>query len=102
MGKVVSGPRRIRKGEAGYGKKKFVVVVKNPKTGNNKTVKFGDPNLKIKRNIDSRRKSFRARHGCDNPGPNTSAKYWSCKTWEKGKTVGQVMGQKKNKKTRRK
>ena len=98
MARVVKKPRRIRKGEPGYGKKKFVVVVKNPKTGNDKTIRFGDANLEIKRDSAKRRKNFRARHNCKDPGPNTSARYWSCKTWQKGKTVGQVMGRKKKKK----
>tara|TARA_R100001163_G_C4988282_1_gene141839 strand:- start:455 stop:751 length:297 start_codon:yes stop_codon:yes gene_type:complete len=98
MARVVKQPRRIRKGEPGHGKKKFVVVVRNPKTGNDKTIRFGDANLEIKRDSAKRRKSFRARHNCKNPGPNTSARYWSCKTWQKGKTVGQVMGKKKKKK----
>lgn len=62
------------------GPKKRSVYVKNAK-GNVVKVNFGDPNMKIKKNIPARRKSFRARHGCDNPGPKTSAKYWSCKAW---------------------
>ncbi|MFM7795478.1 MAG: hypothetical protein ACKO7N_01805, partial [Candidatus Nitrosotenuis sp.] len=50
------------------GPKKFSVYVKNDK-GNVVKVNFGDPNMKIKKNIPSRRKSFRARMNCDNPGP---------------------------------
>ncbi len=46
-----------------------------------KKVNFGDKNMKIKKNIPARRKSFRARHNCDNPGPKTKARYWSCKAW---------------------
>jgi len=46
-------------------KKKFKVYVKDPKSGNVKVVRFGDPNLSIKRDDPKRRKSFRARHGCD-------------------------------------
>ena len=46
-----------------------------------KKVNFGDKNMKIKKNIPSRRKSFRARHNCDNPGPKDKARYWSCKSW---------------------
>lgn len=61
--------------------KKFKVYVKDPSTGNVKKVNFGDPNMKIKKNIPARRKSFRARHNCDNPGPKTKARYWSCKKW---------------------
>lgn len=62
------------------GPKKFSVYVKNEK-GNVVKVNFGDPNMKIKKNIPSRRKSFRARHNCDNPGPKWKARYWSCKAW---------------------
>ena len=46
-----------------------------------KKVEFGDPNMKIKKSNPKRRKSFRARHNCDNPGPKTKARYWSCKAW---------------------
>lgn len=61
--------------------KKFKVYVKDPSTGNVKKVNFGDPNMKIKKYIPARRKSFRARHNCDNPGPKTKARYWSCRKW---------------------
>jgi len=60
--------------------KKSKVYVKNAK-GNVVKVNFGDPNMKIKKNIPGRRKSFRARHNCDNPGPKWKARYWSCKAW---------------------
>jgi hypothetical protein len=60
--------------------KKSKVYVKNPK-GNVVKVNFGDPNMRIKKSNPNRRKSFRARHNCDNPGPKTSARYWSCKAW---------------------
>jgi len=61
--------------------KKFKVYVRNPKTGNIKKVNFGDPNMRIKKSNPKRRKSFRARHHCENPGPRTSARYWSCRKW---------------------
>ena len=61
--------------------KKFKVYVKDPKTGNTKKVNFGDPNMRIKKSNPKRRKSFRARHNCDNPGPKTKARYWSCRKW---------------------
>ena len=61
--------------------KKFKVYVKDPKTGNVKKVNFGDPNMRIKKSNPARRKSFRARHNCANPGPKTKARYWSCKAW---------------------
>jgi hypothetical protein len=60
--------------------KKFKVYVKNPK-GNVVKVNFGDPNMRIKKSNPARRKSFRARHNCDNPGPRTKARYWSCRKW---------------------
>lgn len=62
------------------GPKKFAVYVKN-QSGNVVIVRFGDPNMKIKKNIPARRKSFRARHNCDNPGPKWKARYWACKSW---------------------
>ena len=61
--------------------KKFKVYVRDPKTGNVKRVNFGDPNMRIKKSNPKRRKSFRARHHCENPGPRTKARYWSCKKW---------------------
>ena len=63
------------------GPKKRSVYVKNEK-GNVVKVNFGDPNMTIKKNIPARRKSFRARHKCDQKKDKTSAGYWSCKFWE--------------------
>lgn len=62
------------------GPKKRSVYVKNEK-GNVVKVNFGDPNMKIKKSSPSHRKSFRARHNCENPGPKTKARYWSCRAW---------------------
>ena len=59
----LNNPRRISKGETSYG------------------VTFGDPEMTIKKTQKGRRKNFRARHNCDNPGPKTKARYWSCKAW---------------------
>ena len=61
--------------------KKFKVYVKDPKTGNIKKVNFGDKTMRIKKSNPARRKSFRARHNCANPGPRTKARYWSCRKW---------------------
>jgi hypothetical protein len=61
--------------------KKFKVYVRNPKTGKTVKVNFGDPNMRIKKSNPARRKSFRARHNCANPGPRTKARYWSCRKW---------------------
>ena len=62
------------------GSKKFYVYVKDGDKV--KKVSFGDTTgLSIKRDDPARRKSFRARHNCDNPGPKTKARYWSCYQW---------------------
>ena len=71
--------------------KKFKVYVRDPKTGNVKKVNFGhggktakrlgQKTMKIKKSNPARRKSFRARHNCANPGPRTGARYWSCRAW---------------------
>ena len=53
--------------------KKFKVYVKNDK-GNVVKVEYGDPNMEIKRDDPARKKSFRARHNCDNPGPKVQSK----------------------------
>jgi hypothetical protein len=62
------------------GPKKRSVYVKNDKD-NVVKVNFGDPNMRIKKSNPTKRKSFRARHKCDNPGPKWKPKYWSCKEW---------------------
>ncbi len=62
------------------GPKKFSVYTKNEK-GNVVKVNFGDPDMKIKKSIPARRKSFRARHKCESPGPKWKARYWSCRMW---------------------
>ena len=60
--------------------KKSKVYVKGPK-GNVVKVNFGDKKMKIKKSNPKRRKSFRARHNCDNPGPRWKARYWACRAW---------------------
>lgn len=61
--------------------KKSKVYVRKP---NGKVVKvnFGDKKMTIKKSNPKRRKSFRARHNCANPGPRWKARYWSCRAWE--------------------
>lgn len=68
------------------GPKKFGVYTKNEK-GNVVLVRFGDPNMEIKRDDPQRRKNFRSRHNCDSPGPKWKARYWSCRQWRGGKKV---------------
>ena len=46
-----------------------------------KVIRFGAPNMTIKKNIPGRRKSFRARHNCDTAKDKFTARYWSCKAW---------------------
>ena len=74
-----NSPRRIRKGEAGHGKKKF--VVKACKDGKEKIIRYGDANMEIKRDSPGRRKNFRARHNSKTAKDKFSARYWSCKKW---------------------
>jgi hypothetical protein len=79
-------PRRIKQGEAGYGKKKFVVLARNAQ-GKTRLIRFGDANMEIKRDDPARRKSFRARHKCSEAKDILSARYWSCKQWRAGSNV---------------
>ena len=68
-----------------------MVYVKNDK-GNVVKVYFGDPNMSIKRDDPERRKNFRARHNCDNPGPKWKPRYWSCKFWSSKKVSDLMKG----------
>ena len=78
--KKANSPRRIKKGEPAYGKKKFVVLAKEG--GKTKTLRFGDANMTIKKSEPKRRSNFRSRHKCDSSPPSKlSARYWSCKNW---------------------
>jgi hypothetical protein len=80
--------RKVKLGKPMQGDvKKFKVYVKNPK-GNVVKVNFGHGGssvkgkaMKIKKNNAAARRSFRARHNCDNPGPRHKARYWSCRKW---------------------
>lgn len=77
--KTLNKPFRLPSGSS----KKFAVYVKNPKTGNVIMVKFGDPNMEIKRDDPDRRRNFRARHNCDTAKDKTTPRYWSCRFWSK-------------------
>ena len=80
--------RKVKLGKIMQGDvKKFKVYVKNDK-GKVVKVNFGfggksakGKRMSIKKNNPKRRKSFRARHNCDNPGPRWKPRYWACKTW---------------------
>ncbi len=83
LGEAVYQGRTVQLGKpfrTPSGPKKSSVYVKNNK-GNVVKVNFGDPNMKIKKNIPGRRKNFRARHRCDTAKDRTSARYWSCRAW---------------------
>jgi len=77
---TLNKPSYIKKGQPSYGRKKSQVYVKN-ENGRVVRVTFGDPNMEIKKDNPERRKNFRARHNCSNPGPKTKPRYWACKTW---------------------
>jgi hypothetical protein len=77
-----NAPRRLRRGEKGYGKKKF--VVKACQNGKEKLIKYGSADMKIRKSNPKARKSFRARHKCDKPATRANkltARYWSCRKW---------------------
>lgn len=76
-GEVFSGYNKPRSDSDGG--KKSAVAAKEGDTV--RLVRFGDPNMTIKKHIPERRASFRARHNCDNPGSKLKARYWSCKAW---------------------
>ena len=71
-------------------KKKFGVYVEN-NNGSIVLVRFGDPNMEIKRDNPKNLKNFRSRHDCKNKTDKTKAGYWSCKMWEKNRSVSQVL-----------
>lgn len=76
-------PRRLS-GES----KKFEVFVRDGDKV--KRVTFGDPNMEIRRDDPDARAAFRSRHSCDTAKDKTSARYWSCRMWEKGSTVSDI------------
>tara|TARA_B100001996_G_scaffold258080_1_gene200701 strand:- start:3675 stop:4091 length:417 start_codon:yes stop_codon:yes gene_type:complete len=83
--------RKVKLGKPTRGDvKKFKVYVKNPKGnvvkvnfghGGSSAKKAGQKTMQIQKDIPSRKKAFRARHNCDNPGPRDKARYWSCRAW---------------------
>ena len=73
--------REVKLGKPSPGDvKKSKVYVRGP-TGKVVKVNFGDKTMRIKKSNPARRKSFRARHHCENPGPRWKARYWSCRAW---------------------
>ena len=83
----LNSPSPIRKGEPGYGRKKSkVFVMKNGKVNK---IMFGDPNMKIRKNNPKARASFRARHKCSTAKDKTTARYWSCRAWQRKETMAE-------------
>ena len=80
--------RRIRKGEPGYGRKKFVAT--GTYNGKPYTVRFGSASMEIRRDNPAARRNFRSRMRCDDPGPPNKARYWSCKMWSE-KSVSDIL-----------
>ena len=77
--------------------KKFAVYTTHPVSGNVIKVRFGDSNMEIRRDDPEARKSFRARHKCDTKSfasDRHTAGYWSCRMWQKGKSVSQITKEK--------
>ena len=70
------------------GKKKFYVYVKNPKTGNIKKISFGAKGMTTGLRDPARRKSFKARHNCEDKNDKTKAGYWSCRIGRHPKVTG--------------
>jgi hypothetical protein len=80
---VLNSPRALRPGEGGYGKKRKVVFVKNPKTGRIKRITFGDRKLGLGVNSPARRRSYCARSaGQGNLKNKLSANYWARRDWK--------------------
>ncbi len=83
--------RKVKLGKPMRGDvKKFKVYVRNPKGnvvkvnfghGGTSAKKAGQKTMRIRKSNPKARKSFRARHNCDNPGPRHKARYWSCRKW---------------------
>ena len=82
-GEVFSGYNKPKRDVQGG--KQFAVAAKEGDKV--RLVRFGDANMENKSDDPERRKNFRARHNCDNPGPKTKARYWSCFQWRAGAKV---------------
>jgi hypothetical protein len=76
----LDSPRYVKPGEAGYGRKKFVVFA-DMRGGKVQKVLFGQPGMRIKKNNPARRRSYRARAGCSKPKKKNTPGYWSCRKW---------------------
>lgn len=76
------------------GTKKFRVYVRNPKTGNIKKIDFGAPGMSVGANDPARRKSFAARHRCEEKNDKTKAGYWACRILRYPKLFGKTTGHK--------
>ena len=81
LNKPTAGDTKKSKVYVNSGKKNKDGTIKVKKVEFGHKGKGGEKTMRIKKDNPKRRKSFRARHNCDNPGPKTKARYWSCKAW---------------------
>ena len=85
LNKIMRGDTKKFKVYVNTGKKHKDGTIKVKKVnfghGGTSAKKAGQKTMRIKKNDPARRRSFRARHNCDNPGPKTKARYWSCRKW---------------------
>ena len=81
LNKIMQGDTKKFKVYVNTGKKNADGTIKVKKVEFGHKGKGGEKTMRIKKNNPARRKSFRARHNCDNPGPKTKARYWSCRKW---------------------
>ena len=78
MVKLTQDTTNLKRTHEAAAKKSAVLAKKGDEV---KVVRFGDPNMSIKKDNPERRKSFRARHNCDTATDKFTARYWSCKAW---------------------
>jgi hypothetical protein len=70
------------------GGKAYKVYVRDPKTKNIKTVRFGSGGLRAKINDPKARQAFAKRHKCSTKKDRTKASYWSCRLPRYAKLLG--------------
>ena len=91
LNKIMRGDTKKFKVYVNTGKKNKDGTIKVKKVnfghGGTSAKKAGEKTMRIKKNDPARRRSFRARHNCDNPGPKTKARYWSCYQWRANSPV---------------
>ena len=79
LGKPMAGD--VKKKKVYVRKPNGSIVKVNFGHGGTSAKRAGQKTMRIKKSNPKRRKSFRARHNCSNPGPRWKARYWSCRAW---------------------